>query len=206
MPSVALAGAAMWQPWLILGGAPLWAVLHRRRSISKLPGPDDEARFLRALASELNGGASLRTALAVSADHSPRLDLGLASRLAASGLSGDRVAEALGNALPVNGRLAGAAWLLASRSGGPAASVMQTLAALAADEGALHRERRSLTAQARASAWVVAALPPLLLLVLIGGGRLELSDPALVPIVAVGLALQGAGVAAVVWMLRKAER
>lgn len=206
LPAVAVMAAALWQPMLLLVAIPCWLLLHRHRQRAEWPDADDEARFLRSLASELAGGASLRGALAVAADRAPRLELDSAARMATSGLPAHRVADSLAASLPVNGRLAGAAWLLAARSGGPAVAVAHDLAALAAEEGALRRERRSLTAQARASAWVVAALPAVLLAAMFGGGRLSVDDPALVPILAIGLTLQAAGVAVVVWMLRRAEQ
>lgn len=208
LPPVAIgvAAAAMWQPWLVLLGAPAWAVVQRRRGAAVRPDADDEALFLRSLAAELTGGASLRTALAAAAGRAPRLDLTMASRMAAAGLPAERVAGVLDGALPVNGRLASAAWLLAARSGGPAAAVAQSLAVLAAEEGALRRERRALTAQARASAWVVASLPVILLVAMVAGGRLFPADPALAPVLVVGLTLQAAGVACVAWMLRRADR
>jgi tight adherence protein B len=208
LPSLTLgaAAAAMWHPWLILAGAPVWAAVEHRRRRDLRPGPDDEAAFLRSLAAELDGGASLRVALAVAADRAPRLDLAEAARLATAGLPAERVAASVEAALPVNGRLTSAAWLLAASSGAPAAAVAQSLAVLAADEGALRRERRALTAQARASAWVVGALPAVLLAAMVAGGRLSVSDPSLTPVLVVGLGLQVAGVAAVVWMLRRADR
>jgi Flp pilus assembly protein TadB len=113
----------------------------------------------------------------------------------------------LGSALPVNGRMTAAAWLLAAESGGPAAAVMQSLAVRAAREGELIRERRALTAQARASAWVVAGLPAVLLVGAVGSGRLDTTgDPALGFIVALGVGLQALGVVVVVAMVRRAER
>jgi Flp pilus assembly protein TadB len=204
--TLGLAAAVMWQPFLILAGAPAWAVVEHRRRRSLRPGPDDEAVFLRSFAAELDGGASLRSALAVATDRAPRLDMAAAARMATAGLPAERVAASIEASLPVNGRLASAAWLLAASSGAPAAAVTQSLAVLAAEEGALRRERRALTAQARASAWVVGALPAVLLAVMLGGGRLSVADPALAPVLVAGLGLQIAGVAVVVWMLRRADR
>ena len=91
-------------------------------------------------------------------------------------------------ALPVNGRLAAAAFRLAAVTGGRVAALFHTLAARAAEVGRLNRERRALTAQARASAWVVGGVP-LALLAAAGGrpggsGRL-LAEPAGVVVLAV---------------------
>jgi len=66
----------------------------------------------------------------------------------------------------VNGRLAAAAFRLASSTGGKVAGLFHSLAARAADVGRLERERRALTAQARASAWVVGSLPVAVLVML----------------------------------------
>ncbi|OFW63204.1 MAG: hypothetical protein A2135_02615 [Actinobacteria bacterium RBG_16_67_15] len=188
----AIAGYASVQAW------------RRRRS---RPGPDEEAAFLQTLSAELAGGASLRTGLAAAAGRSERLALQPAARAAAAGLPAATVARLLAEALPANGRITAASWLLAAESGGPAAAVMQSLALRAARDGELQRERRSLTAQARASAWVVAGLPAVLLLGTVVSGRLDAGgDPALAMIVAVGVGLQALGVAVAVAMVRRAER
>lgn len=196
-----------WKPWLPLVAVPGWLAVEEVRRRRRAPGADDEAAFLRALAAELSAGASLRSALVAAAPRAPRLDLVAASRLAAAGMPAQRVAAAVRAALPVNGRLAAAAWLLAARSGGPAAGIAQALAARAAEEGVLRRERRALTAQARASAWVVAGLPAALLLAMAVTGRLApASDPALAAVLMVGLGLQASGAGLVWWMMRRAER
>lgn len=203
-----LLGWLVWAHPLIavtgIGGYGAWSGWRRRRGRA---GPDDEAAFLLALSAELAAGASLRTSLASAGRRSDRLPLHGACRAAAVGLPAPIVARLLGEALAVNGRIAAAAWLLAAESGGPAASVMQALAVRSAQEGELIREQRALTAQARASAWVVAGLPLLVLAGSLLSGRLDLAgDPALGFVVALGLALQIAGVAVVVAMVRRSER
>ncbi|MEK7253093.1 MAG: type II secretion system F family protein [Actinomycetota bacterium] len=207
IPLVAAGWAAAAHPTMALAGIVGycgWLVWRKRRSRS---GPDDEAGFLQSLSAELTGGASLRSALVAAADRTDRLPLHDAARAAAVGMPTSRVAVLLGSALPVNGRMTAAAWLLAAESGGPAASVIQSLAVRAARQGELIRERRSLTAQARASAWVVAGLPAILLLGTVVSGRLDADgDPALGFIVFVGVTLQAMGVAVVVAMVRRADR
>lgn len=194
-PALALAGTA---------GYAAWAGWHRRR---RRAGPDEEAAFLLALSAELIAGASLRSSLDSAGGRSSRLPLRAASRAAAAGLPAPLIAGMLGDALAVNGRIAAAAWLLAAESGGPAAAVMQSLAVRAAREGELIRERRALTAQARASAWVVAGLPFVVLTGSFASGRLDIAgDPALGVVVAVGLALQIVGVAVAAMMVRRSER
>jgi Flp pilus assembly protein TadB len=198
------AGVVMaWQPVLGMVGLGVWAA--RNNKFGHSPGPDDEAAFLQGLAAELAAGSPPRAALVSAASRAPSLDLRHAVRFAAAGLDSVRVAAALREALPTHGRLTAAAWTLNATAGGPAATLFEVLAVRAGDDGALIRERRALTAQARASAWVVAGLPIVLLAGLFGTGRLSAaSDPAMGLIVGVGIGLQAAGVAVVWTMLRRA--
>ena len=199
---------AMSQPWLLLAAAAAWAVLSHRRRRRAAPGPGDEADFLQGLAAELGAGASLRSAVVAAAARAPALDLGRACRLAGAGLPAAEVGDALEGALPVNGRLAAAALRLASGTGGRAAGLFHSLAGRAAEVGRLERERRALTAQARASAWVVGCLPLALLVMLVATGRAGalLSDPAGPAVLAVGLGLEAAGIGIVWLMVRGAGR
>ncbi len=206
-------------PWSLIGIAALWAIDPRlgvlavaitvARSLlqgRRRPGPDEEARFLRDLGTELIAGASMRSAL-VAAARATELEVDAAAAASLAGLSADRVAPLLEEALPVNGRLAGAAWSLSARSGSPAAPVMRRLALRAARVGEMLRERRASTAQARASAWLVAGLPLALVALSLASGRLSGgSDPVLLVIIALGVGLQAAGVAVVAWMVRAAGR
>lgn len=202
---LAAVGAGMimaWQPLLGILGLGVWAARNRMEPSSS---PDDEAAFLRGVAAELAAGSPPRAALVSAASRAPMLELRHAVRFAAAGLDAERVAGALGEALPIHGRLAAAAWTLTATAGGPAAALFEMLAVRAADDGALIREGRALTAQARASAWVVAGLPIVLLAGMFGTGRLDVtSDPALGFVVGAGIALQAAGVAVVWAMLRRA--
>jgi Flp pilus assembly protein TadB len=200
------AGLVMaWQPMLGLAGLSVWAVRERHLQQRGTPGPDDEAAFLQGLAAELAAGSPPRAALVSASSRARTLDLRPAVRLAAAGLDAERVAVALRDALPTHGRLAAAAWTLNATAGGPAAGLFEVLAVRAADDGALIRERRALTAQARASAWVVAGLPMVLLAGMFATGRLSPgSDPAMGLILAVGIGFQAAGVAVVWSMLRRA--
>jgi Flp pilus assembly protein TadB len=85
---------------------------------------------------------------------------------------------------------------------------MTTLAARADDIGTLARERRALTAQARLSAWIVGGAPLGLLAILAVTGRLGglLGDPVGRFVLGVGLALEFAGAATVVLMVRRSTR
>jgi len=203
---VAVAALAFWRPRWLLAAAALWAITARRRR--RRAGPDDEADFLQGLAAELAAGAALRSAVVSAAGRAPALDLARACRLAGAGLSAEQVGGALQAALPVNGRLVGAAFRLASATGGRVAGLFQSLAGRAAEVGRLERERRALTSQARASAWVVGCLPLALLLGLAVTGRAGalLADPVGPVVLAVGLGLEAAGVGVVWLMVRGAAR
>lgn len=197
---VGVAALAFWRPLWLLAAAGLWAVLARRRR--GRAGPGDEADFLQGLAAELGAGAALRAAVVAAAARAPALDLDRACRLAGAGLPARQVGEALESALPVNGRLASAAFRLASITGGRVAGLFHSLAGRAAEVGQLERERRALTAQARASAWVVGGLPLALLVILTVTGRTGalLEDPVGPVLMGVGLALEAAGVG-IVWLM-----
>lgn len=208
LPALGVAVLAMWQPLWLLVAAVVWAVVARRRRRGAAAGPGDEAGFLQGLAAELDAGASLRAAVPAAATRSPALDLSRACRLAGAGLPAEEVGEALQAALPINGRLAAAAFRLASATGGRVAALFHTLAARAAEVGRLSRERRALTAQARASAWVVGGVPVALLALLATTGRIGplLSAPAGALVLGGGLVLEAAGVVVVWLMVRGAGR
>lgn len=176
----------------------VWIVLGRFRR--RGPTPDDEARFLGGVVTELHGGAAPRTAVIRSAAREESIDARPATRAALLGLDSTRLASGLASALPINGRLAGAAWAISTDAGAPFGPVMQLLAHRAAERGRLLRERRALTAQARATAWLVAGVPLGLFAVLGLTGRIDMG-PSL-PIVVVGIGLQALGVGVVVLMLR----
>lgn len=207
-PALGAAVLALWQPLWLLAGAVVWAAVAWRRRRRGGPGPSDEAGFLQGLAGELDAGASLRAAVASAATRVPSLGLARASRLAAAGAPAEQVGGALQEALQVNGRLAAAAFRLASATGGRVASLFGGLAARATEVGRLARERRALTAQARASAWVVGGAPAVLLGLLALTGRLGplLSEPAGRVVLVVGLVLEAAGVAVVWSMVRGTGR
>jgi Flp pilus assembly protein TadB len=203
---VALAALSVFEPRLVIIGLVAWAAygLFRR-------GGDDgeaEATFLRAVGSELRGGATLRLALADAAAGST-LGLTTVGRLVRAGMPMGRVGDELRRLLPVNGAPAAAAVELSGWSGARVASVFEALAERAADTAELRREQRTATTQARLSAWIVGLAPLIFTgVVLAGGGASSLgrAGGAGYAVMAVGVALEVLGLAAVVLILRRATR
>ncbi len=195
---VLMAVASFRYPVPALAAAGLWIGIARLRH--RGPSPDDEARFLGGIVTELHGGASPRAAVINSAARTETIDARLATRAAILGLESPRLAAGLAGALPINGRLAGAAWAISTDAGAPFGPVMQLLAHRASERGRLLRERRALTAQARATAWLVAGVPLGLFGVLVLAGKVEIG-PSL-PVAVAGVGLQAIGVGVVVLMLR----
>jgi tight adherence protein B len=207
---IAVGAMAALHPGWFLVAVGLWAVLHRRRTaMVGRAQPGDEVAFLHALASELRSGSSLRSAVDAAAESASRLPLDTAARLATAGLPASDVAAAVAGALPVNGRLVGAAFTLAAATGARAADVFEALAIRAAEAGELVRERRAVTAQARLSALVVGLAPVGVAVLMLAGGRgstLLESGGIGVLVLAIGFGLQLTGLAMVWWMLRGAAR
>jgi tight adherence protein B len=207
---IAVGASAALHPGGFLAAAAVWAVVHRRRSAAAVRAqPGDEVAFLHALASELRSGSSLRSAVDAAAAGAPRLPLQQAARLATAGLPASQVAGAVAAALPVNGRLVGAALALTAATGARAADVFEALALRAAEAGELERERRAGTAQARLSALVVGLAPFGFAIVMLVGGRgsvLIEAGPVGIIVLAVGFGLQLAGLGIVWWMLQGAAR
>ncbi len=175
----------------------------RRRAV---PPADDEAVFLAAVRAELRAGASVRHAVVAAAARVPDLPLGPAVRLAQAGLPLGEVGRAVAGALPVNGPHAAAALDMTAATGARAGALFGRLAERAAEVQATFRERRTLTAQARFSALVVAALPVLPALVVTatgGASRAAASGPLGLLVLGAGVTLEVAGLGTVAWMLRR---
>ncbi len=188
---------------LVVGGVLLGVVAVDRarfRGLRRRP-PIDEVRLLTAVVTALRAGHSLRTAWAVATDGDP--NLASVGRLARIGAPISDVGVELA-ALPTNGRRIGAALETLELTGGRAAAVFDRLLAGAVREAELARERRVLTAQARASALVVAGLP--VIATVLSGGRqlvaLAQSGQVGLATVVTGIVLQGAGLV-VVWRLAR---
>jgi Flp pilus assembly protein TadB len=113
--------------------------------------------------------------------------------LAAAGRPAGEVVPALQVALPVNGRMAGAAYRLVSDTGGRAAAVFAALAVRAADAGDIERERRALTAQARLSAWLVGGFPAgvTVAMAVVGRGPSLQGAGAVISLLGIGLIVAG---------------
>jgi len=207
-PAPVVMGAVVvaFAPGLMVPAVVALVAVGLRRRNGDCPAGDDEAAFLRSVAAELSGGASLRSAL-VSASAGSALDLGRLARTAAAGRPAAELAAAVEDALPSVGRMAAAAVHFAALNGGSSVEVFRAVAVLAADRVRLQREARTGTAAARASAWVVAGLPVVVVVGMLLTGRLGgASDPAVLAVVAVGLALQALGVAAMWAMMRRTLR
>ncbi len=197
-------GAA--SPWLGLAVVASLAAVSLKRS--PVAGPADEAQWLATVASELRGGASLRTAV-VAAAHRSGLDLATVERRAAAGVPLPALVPPLARAFPVTGPVLGPAIRMAATSGGAAAAIFHRLAARAAVAAGEERERRADTAGARLSAWIVGAVPVLVLALLVVSGRagaVMRSGTLGTVAVALGVLLQVAGLGAVVAMSRRARR
>ncbi len=207
MPALAALGLAVWQPVWALAAILAWSVLVVQRNDAG--AEDAEATYLRAVGSELRAGSSLRHSLSSAAHRAVDLQLDQVVRLAAAGRPLAQVARALERALPRLGALTASAVRTAGVTGGRTADVFDALSLLAAEETALVRERRTATAQARVSAWVVGGLPVAYLLYAAISGKLAVLlsvGPVGTLLLVVGLLLLAGGVGAMWVMLRKAER
>ena len=192
-------------PWAAVPALGI-AVIRSRKLADRTSVPEMAAAVLRSVAAELRAGRSLRMALVDSARHEPRLDLGRMIRLAAAGRPMEQVADELSAARGLSA--AGAAVRVAALTGGSAVPVFGSLAADAADEAALQRERRELTVQARLSIAVVAGFPIVVLAYQIFSGQalgLIRRGPAGLGLLVGGVTLLGLGLAAVAILMRRAR-
>lgn len=170
---------------------------------------EGDVAFYNSVASELRGGAGLRSALARSgrfldADARRRLE-----RLTAAGRPMVEVAGVIEAAVPRFGVAAGSAVRVSGRVGGRAADVFASLARAAAREQELDDEIRSASAHGRLSALIIGGIPLLLSSVMVLTGRTGLvADSGAVGLV---LALAGwtlivTGVTAVFVIVRRSRQ
>jgi tight adherence protein B len=174
---------------------------HLARVEAQLPG------VAQQLAAALQAGLSLRQALARAARDAPepcRAELSRAIEELALGSRLDAALEGLAARVPAHDlRIMVTAILVQRRTGGNLARALSGLAVRLEERGRLARELRGATAQARMTAWLVAALP-------VGGGAMaEVAAPGTLAralgegpgpvLLAVAGTLYGAGV---VWIRR----
>ncbi len=174
---------------------------HLARVESQLPG------VAQQLAAALQAGLSLRQALARAARDAPepcREELRRAVDELALGSRLESALEALAARVPAHDlRIMVTAILVQRRTGGNLARALSALAVRLEERAQLARELRGATAQARMTAWLVAALP-------LGAGVMaELAAPGTLarvlgegpglPLLAVSASLYGAGV---LWIRR----
>ncbi|MCB1246091.1 MAG: hypothetical protein KDB69_02355 [Acidimicrobiia bacterium] len=195
-------------PWVLVGAAaiaawhPLVAVgalttvvgiqtVHRRRGREHR----DESILLRRVGSRIRSGATLRAAIA----ELPASSVGpLVGRLCRSGAPMADIGDAIAEHLPTTGRRFAALCAMSEATGAPVDAAID--ACLVVADAARDRERRLRTAttQARMSAWIVGCGPLVLtVLIVLLRGVPEPGGVLVVIPMAVGLALQVAGMALV---------
>lgn len=192
------------KPYWFLAAVTGWAIYSRVRR-GRHHGPRAEAAFLEGIAGELRSGASLRGAIADAAQRTD-LDLAFPVRLATAGRPMPQIAAALRPSLPVNGPVAAPALILASRSGTSVAPLFDALAVRAAEAAEEERERQTLTAQARLSAWLIGGVPAAIAGAIYLAGDVAVSSGPGMMIAIVGFGLQGVGAVAVWAMVRGGAR
>lgn len=207
LPAVLL-GTAPWSHRVALGAAlvaplptlvVLSVILLRGRKDRARPAMGEEAATLLEVRAALQAGRTLREALG---EVSPEI-----GRLVAVGASTDALAEAVAQALGSQGHLAGAAVRLLDRAGGPAAPVIEELAAQATETMRVRRELRAAVAAPVLQGVIVGGAPlgVLLSLVITGGfARTFASSTAHAVVVSVGAVLTVAGASWVVFIVKRA--
>ncbi len=209
VPVVGILGAGVVAPPVGLGVVAVWQTV----GWAVARGRDDglrEAAWLSAVAGELQGGASLRTALAEATVRVPLSghDATVVRRLQ-SGAPIESVTDGLAAGLPTMGRLVAPAVRIGASTGGRSADMFGRLAVRSAEMADAARQRSSATAAVRLSAAVVGTIPVLLIGGLLVTGRLGAvvaSGPVGSMAVVVGVGLQLAGLATVAVMSRRVLR
>jgi tight adherence protein B len=174
---------------------------HLARVEAQLPG------VAQQLAAALQAGLSLRQALARAARDAPepcRAELARAVDELALGSRLEAALEGLAARVPVHDlRIMVTAILVQRRTGGNLARALSALAVRLDERGRLARELRGATAQARMTAWLVAALPlgAAVMAEVAAPGTLArvLGEGPGLPLLAASLTLYGAGV---LWIRR----
>lgn len=165
------------------------------------PEPSSEAARIVALASELRGGATLRSALGTLSAPVARLSL--------AGRPVEELVAAIEDALPRHGQMVGAIALLADRLGGSVAVMFEELAVAALEVDELAREVRVATAPAYLQGAIVGGIPLLALIRLLASGGLGVlaaSGPAGTAVAVAGVGLISLGVVTVAVLVRRSIR
>lgn len=146
-----------------------WLRRRRLREIARRRRSAAVADACLVIGSELTAGASPPGALAAAAQEWPDLFGAAAGRV---GIGGDPV-PALRAAAELPGAEAmtavGAAWEVAEKSGARAAVVLRVVADTVRDEAAVRHEAAAQLATVRTTARMLAALPPITLVIFSGG-------------------------------------
>jgi tight adherence protein B len=194
LAAAGLAAAALGLPAPWRGLQTRGAARRRARAIDeRLPDA------LRALAAELGAGRTLEHALSSTAERTPAPLGNALAGAAGAHARGDRLDEALAEALPPSDavRLLAAGVGLQRRLGGDLPRLCRELAHTLEERARVEADVRSMTAQARWSAMAVPLLPPLGLLAMLAvdpvGVRLLFTTPPGLALVAVALVLDAAG-------------
>ena len=214
--TAALGGAMLAMVWLgapagvagfLAGAAGPEVALRRRIGSRKARISAQLPEVLAALAAPVRAGASLPQAFAAAAAESepPMQDiLSRTIRDLDAGVSLDEAISRFASRCAIReGLLVGRAMRVARQAGSELARVLDEVSDTLRERDRLAREMRAATAQARASAAVVAALPVVFLLIMSAGAgdqaHLLFGEPIGWLLLGVGGALEGAGV---LWIRR----
>jgi Flp pilus assembly protein TadB len=162
------------------------------------------ARWLRAAASEMRAGHSLRGTLISTVAAFPELGIDEVSRLAEAGRPLPEISRVLAEREGLEAL--GAVVAVAGNTGGSIVTVLEALAAEAADEASVRSEKRSMTAAARWSIGLVGGFPLIVLLTqAVRGelGEMVRAGPISATIVVIGVSLLLLGLFVVGVLLRR---
>jgi Flp pilus assembly protein TadB len=162
------------------------------------------ARWLRAAASEMRAGHSLRGTLISTVAAFPELGIDEVSRLAEAGRPLPEISRVLAEREGLEALAAVVA--VAGNTGGSIVTVLEALAAEAADEASVRSEKRSMTAAARWSIGLVGGFPLIVLLTqAVRGelGEMVRAGPISATIVVIGVSLLLLGLFVVGVLLRR---
>jgi Flp pilus assembly protein TadB len=192
---VVLLAAAVYVPYLLA----ILVIFHLWKS-----RPEEDTRpalFCDSVASELRAGASLRSAVAVSA-------ASVGARLRTIGSTLDAVAAQVAEEFPSIGQELGLTIATAGRTGADTASLFDEIGALALAQTEIRREVRTATAPGRATALVLIGAPVLYTASRFSSGGIDrlLATPYQRYAALLGFGLFAAGLVAVMLIVWRAGR